>query len=366
MLYKNYIPNISNDDISYIMFTSGSTGHPKGVPISYKNVSTFLNYCQNIYNINNNDRVSHTFELTFDLSIFDIFMTLAHGATLVVIKNLELLSPVAAIINKNLSVWFSVPSVAKLAQRKQLLKNDILSNLRLTLFCGEPLPVDLVTDWARSASNSKIINLYGPTELTIACSYYEYSKINSVNFISHIVPIGNIFEHLTFIIVDENLTPIKNNESGQLAISGDQMFQGYISDEAKTLEAFINIDGIKYYLTGDIVKVVNGVLHYIGRLDSQLKINGYRIETVEIESIAKKIEGIHDVIVIDYFDNNEDRKLAIFYTSDKQIAHQYISEVLNNKLPKYMIPNTFIELQNMPLNINGKIDKNKLRLMLKD
>lgn len=360
----NYEDNkllVSANSYAYIMFTSGSTGAPKGVPITYSNLFTFLEYCQSRYEINNSDRMSHTFELTFDLSVFDVFMTLSHGATLVVLNPLELLSPTSIIKNKKISVWFSVPSVAKLAFKKELLIENALPNLRLSLFCGEPLFIDLAKAWMKAAPNSRVENLYGPTEMTIACSHFDCSQINN-EMIGHMVPIGELFSHLDYIILQDDMSESNLGEHGQLCISGGQAFLGYLNNEEKTNQSFINHKGKIYYLTGDVVKVYNGALQYIGRADSQIKINGYRIELSEIESCAKYIDIIIDVAALDYVDHvTNDKKIALFYVAKKPVNKDMIYEHLQLRLPKYMIPATLVDLENFPLNINGKIDRQKLR-----
>jgi amino acid adenylation domain-containing protein len=365
VIKDNYALLINSSNYAYIMFTSGSTGVPKGVPISYKNLFTFIEYCQSKYHINRNDRLSHTFDLTFDLSLFDIFMALSHGATLIVISPLELLSPVAIIKNKNINIWFSVPSLAKLSFKKDLLLPNSLPNLRLSLFCGEPLFVDLARVWMSAAPNSRVENLYGPTELTIACSYYDCRNLLIDKISSHIVPIGTIFNHLEYLILRENMTEVSDNETGHLYVSGPQLFSGYLNDSVKMSQVFIIYNKKIYYRTGDLVKTYNGILQYIGRTDDQVKINGYRIELLEIEACIKNVHGIHDVIVLDYLENDtQEKKLALFYASIPTINKNSIYQALKKKLPKYMIPNILIKLDTFPVNLNGKVDRHKLRSYL--
>jgi non-ribosomal peptide synthetase component F len=164
--------------LAYLLFTSGTTGDPKGVPISHQNVTAFLAANLDHYQFGPGDRCSQTFDLTFDLSVFDLFMALGSGACLYPLSSTDLLSPVDAVAERGLSIWFSVPAVAALQRQRGALRPGVMPSLRASLFCGEALSVEVANAWSEAAPNSIGENLYGPTELTIACTRHRFSSID--------------------------------------------------------------------------------------------------------------------------------------------------------------------------------------------
>ncbi len=355
-------PKINNDDTAYILFTSGSTGIPKGVQISHGNLNHFIHYNQEKYKVSASDKLSQTFDQTFDLSMFDIFMAFCHGATLCVPQPIELLSPSVFVSENQITIWFSVPSIINFARKKNILRENSMPTLRLSLFCGEPLSVEAVETWQAAAPNSTIQNLYGPTELTIACSSYTYDSLNHINNENGVVSIGEIYAGLKFKILDENLKEVtQDGFSGELCVAGPQNFQGYLDDKEKTLFAHIEKDGEIYYRTGDLVKLSkNNQLIYLGRADQQIKVNGYRVELAEIEWIIRKTPGIIDAVVLGWpIIDGTCAGLVAFLTGEETSSTQ-ILESLRNLVPSYMVPNQILFLEKMPLNANGKIDRKAL------
>ena len=322
--------NNTNSKYVYIMFTSGSTGRPKGVPISKENLKHYLNFVINKFNITKNDRVSQTFDINFDLAMHDIFVSFITGATLYPLKKTDLLFATKFINKHNLTIWFSVPSVAINLDKLNLL-NTTNNSLRLSLFCGEALPTYITKKWKNFAKNSEIYNLYGPTETTIAISYYKVSGNES----DLIIPIGEIFPNHEFKIVND-----------ELLISGKQVFDGYIGSNQNP---FIKIDNEVYYKTGDIVKYENKILKYVNRKDFDIKIQGHRVNLLEIENLIKEKFDILGVCVPKYKDNRIEK--LIFFS--EEILTQ---EKLKPYLPQYMIPE-IVKIDKIAYTQNGKVDR---------
>src|SRR5439155_12610605 len=242
--------NIDVNSIAYLLFTSGSTGQPKGVMVSHANVLHYVDYVTKRYGIEKNDRLSQTFDLTFDLSAHDLFVTWGSGACLCVPSQKQMIKPGAFINEARLTAWFSVPSTAIFMRRFGELKAGLYPHLRLSLFCGEALPVEVVGDWSLAAPNSVIENIYGPTELTIGCTAYRWDNRKSPNECEQgIVPIGEPFDDMESLIVDEQLREVEDGLDGELVMTGPQLSPGYWQDRKRTEEAFVaipNKDGIYY------------------------------------------------------------------------------------------------------------------------
>ncbi|WP_175502242.1 amino acid adenylation domain-containing protein [Cytobacillus oceanisediminis] len=356
-----------NNNYAYLLFTSGSTGKPKGVPITHENVNYFLSYNLKRYRLSQDDRVSQFFDRTFDLSIFDIFLAWGSGACLFPLKESDLFFPWKFIKKNNITVWFSVPSVITLMRKVLSHKNVKLCSLRWSLFCGEALPSKSVEFWREIAPNSIIENLYGPTELTIACSAYRWNDDSSKKeCLNGLVPIGKIYNGLDFVLVDEN--NVISNTKGELCVTGPQMFLGYLDPDNNKNRFFLNEDNTsikKFYRTGDLVKLSeSGNLLYIGRLDNQVKVKGYRVELSEIEAIAREFNGVVDVVALHKkCTNNSDEYLAVFVIGNL-LNIDLLKAHLKGKLPHFMMPQRINKIDSFPLTSNGKIDRQKLLLLL--
>ena len=365
---NNELRPVKEESPVYLLFTSGSTGKPKGVIVSNKNLFCYLNNINSKISFSSKDRFSHTFDLNFDLSVHDIFVCWGNGACLYVPDNSDLLLPINYLKKNKITIWFSVPSLAILIDNYGRLEEDIFPNIRYSLFCGEAFPVSIAKKWAIAAKNSKIINLYGPTETTIAISIYnlDYSSIDD-EAINGIVPIGNLFENQKKLVLDENKKQVQDTEIGELCLSGSQVSNGYLKNIEKTNAQFFRLPNqlnILWYKTGDIVKKNKfGSLCYLGRVDNQVKINGNRIELSEIEHVIREVAKTSMVSVITVKNLNNISQIVAFM-SDSKIDKEKILNFCNTKLPDYMIPSKIVIIDNMPLNINGKIDKNKLKKFL--
>jgi D-alanine--poly(phosphoribitol) ligase subunit 1 len=356
------------NDIAYVMFTSGTTGRPKGVPVRIESLMEYLDVARKRFGVQPGDRVSHFFELTFDLSVHDVFVTLLGGATLVVIPPEQRMLPARFLREKEISHWFSVPSAAESLHRVGALRPEVFPHLRQTLFCGEPLHWSVTEAWQAAAPNSRIINLYGPTEATIAISYYVIPRRRPPSDdIYGIVPIGHVFEGQHGKIFSTGEVGERPNR-GELWLSGSQVISGYLDGEDNH-DAFVSSpDGVAWYRTGDAVEVDgDGLFHFVGRIDHQLKISGYRVEPAEIEdAIHRAFPGCRCVVV--RCDRGKRRGLvaAIICKEGNAPAASDVQEACAGSLPAYMIPAHVVELVSWPVNANGKIDRTEVRHQLEE
>jgi amino acid adenylation domain-containing protein len=357
------------DSIAYLLFTSGSTGQPKGVMVSHANVLHYLDCVMKRYSFTSNDRVSQMFDLTFDLSAHDMFVAWESGGCLCCPTQKQLIKPGAFINDARLTVWFSVPSTAVFMRRFGVLKPGMNPGLRLSLFCGEALPVEIVRDWALAAPNSVIENIYGPTELTIGCTAYRWDNAKSPDECEQgIVPIGQPFDGMQALIVDEQLREVEDGADGELLMTGPQLSLGYWQDGEKTRRAFVSVVGKNgtYYRTGDRVRRpgTDKPLVYLRRLDNQIKVLGHRVELGEVEAAVRQVSGSEGVVALAWPRTESGAEgIAVFLEGDSFDIKALVSQ-LKGKLPAYMLPRDILVLDRFPLNANGKYDRRALQLVL--
>jgi amino acid adenylation domain-containing protein len=348
------------EDVAYILFTSGSTGRPKAVPITHSNVDAFLRTMFARYDFDAHDVFSQTFDLTFDLAFFDMFVPWAIGAALVHVPAGAFRRLHRFVNDHGLTVWFSVPSAISFSERAGTLPTASMPSLRWSLFCGEPLLSADAATWQAAAPGTAVENLYGPTELTIACSAHRWSAADDGRAGHGIVPIGTIFPGLEHVLVDQHGEPIgQHDDGGELCVTGAQMFGGYLrADDNKG--RFVYHDGRAWYRTGDLVRMHGDVLLFDGRVDHQVQIHGYRIELAEIEHWLRQLAGIKQAVAV-AVGVGIDRHLIAFYTGIRQEPAD-IARRLDETLPRYMVPMEYIWLDELPLNARGKTDRSALAL----
>ena len=292
------------------MFTSGSTGVPKGVPISHGNICSFLSNAMESYNLTAEDRLTQLFEHTFDLSIFDMFMAWSAGAATCILDDAVALDPGEYLRQQQISLWFSVPSLAlRLARRGRLLPGSF-PTLRWSLFCGEALSSEVAQSWHVAAPYSQIENLYGPTELTVACSRFTWTpSVPLGDYEQGIVPIGKLFSNLKGKVVDEACEEVPCGDIGELCVAGGQTFSGYwgaTEDDARAFISEVSEDGWRYYRTGDLVAQRNDVFVFCGRKDTQIKLGGHRIELGQVEA-ALLVAGCDSAVALAWPDQTRPR-----------------------------------------------------------
>jgi amino acid adenylation domain-containing protein len=368
-------PDCGETDLAYILFTSGSTGAPKGVPIQHRNLSPYISHIIRRYATGPGCRLSQSFDLTFDPSVFDMFAAWGSGAALVVPSRNDLLAPVRFINGKAITHWFSVPSVVSFADRLHALAPGCMPDLRWSLFAGEAMTLQQARAWHAAAPRSTVENLYGPTELTVTVTEYRLPA-NAADWPSTsngTVPIGEVYPHLEHAIVGEGGQPALE---GELCIRGAQRFAGYVDpadNRNRFLEqagsGFVPYDGSgplrepHWYRTGDRVRREGGEIVHLGRLDQQLKIRGYRVELGEIESVLRQQPGVRDAFVVPLRSSDGEIDLVAAYTGLEQDQRTLLPG-LRASLPQYMIPRRLTWQEQLPLNVNGKVDRKALAELL--
>jgi amino acid adenylation domain-containing protein len=362
-------PTPDPDAIAYLLFTSGSTGVPKGVMVAHRNVTSYVDYVIERYEISEEDRFSQMFDMTFDLSAADMFVAWERGACVCCPSQKTLINPGSFIRDMQLTIWFSVPSTIAFMKKLGVLKPRQYPSLRVSLFCGEPLPASSAAAWLEAAPNSMVENLYGPTELTIACTLYKWDPSRSPSESElGIVPIGYPFPGMNVLVADPNLNEVKPGEEGELLMNGPQMSLGYWKDPEKTAAAFVTPPGKTdvYYRTGDRVRrpVDGGPLTHLGRFDFQIKVLGHRVELGEIESVVRKLSGLEGVVAVGWpLTSSGCSGIEVFL--EGQVKQP---ESLRNGtaaiLPDYMVPKRFHCMDRLPRNANGKFDRKAMLQML--
>lgn len=347
--------------IAYLLFTSGSTGVPKGVPVSQSNVIHYLRYVSERYAIRPEDRFSQMFDMTFDPSVHDMFVCWTNGSCLYSVPQASLMAPSRFIREKQLTVWFSVPSVIMFMQKMRMLKPASLPTLRWSLFCGEPLPARLADSWQQAAPGSLVENLYGPTEATIAISHHRWVSGSGARCINGIVPIGRIFSTQKGCIIDRNRQLVPQGASGELCLSGSQVTSGYLNVPEKTREQFITLKegGETWYRTGDLVlEDEERCLHYLGRLDSQVQVQGHRVELEEVDHVLREASKTDMSIAVAWpVDCGHADAIYGFICGGADFDVQRVMNFCKTLVPEYMVPRQIFMIEQMPLNVNGKIDR---------
>jgi amino acid adenylation domain-containing protein len=360
--------HIDGRSVAYLLFTSGSTGTPKAVAITHDNAAAYLTYAAARYQLRSDDRCSQNFDLTFDLSVHDLFMSWNAGASLCPFTD-QYLVPATLIDEKQLTVWFSVPSVATFASRLGLLEPAAFPSLRLSLFCGEPLSAKMARAWQQAASNSVVENLYGPTEATIAITHYTWdSQRSEDDCYNGIVPLGWPFHGHDARIVDDTLSVVADGETGELCLSGRQVAEGYFNDRLRTSRQFVRLpeSDATWYLTGDLVsRDEQGCLHYMGRKDQQVKINGYRVELQEIEHVVKDAANTELAVAVPWpqSEGTASGVVAVISGSEESCDGS-ILERCRERLPAYMVPSHIYHVDQLPITPNGKIDRKRAALFV--
>ena len=341
------------DDIAYIMFTSGSTGTPKGVPMTHLNYINFVRNILEILPLKKGEVFSDFHDFAFDISIFYLFSVLfVEGAISPIIEQKDKIIPLDHITKNNVTVWASVPSVIsrimQLFRGKWLTtqKQKIATNINVMFLCGEPLKLEVMDYCFQQMKLKNVYNFYGLTETGVENFFYKCSPEDSIKFKKYgMVPIGKALPGNEVMISDEK----------ELLIGGCQITPGYLNGVMK--EKFLNIESKVWFKSGDIVEVYNDLYFCKGRMDLQIKINGHRVELLDIEAnIMEYIKGVRQVICITKEFSNRQIIIAGL-VSDTELEADIIQNELSKHLPRYMIPQVIRYFSEFPINSNGKLDR---------
>jgi amino acid adenylation domain-containing protein len=361
----------TDGDVAHILFTSGSTGLPKGVMITHASVVRLIQWAGAYFGIVPADRVSQHPPLRFDVSTFDVFGTLWAGAELhLVPPELNLLPHKLAqfIREARLTQWFSVPSVLNLMANFDVLRRDDFPALRRVLFAGEVLPTPTLIHWMRRLPHVRFTNLYGPTETTIVSSYYTVPRCPADE--REQIPIGTACDGEELLVLDEQLRPVAAGEIGDLYIRGVGLSPGYWRDPEKTRRAFLPYPGgarpdDRIYKTGDLARrSADGLYYFLGRADMQIKSRGYRIELGEIEAALHALPDLRESAVVAIQSEGFEGWLiccAYVPAPDDAVSPKSLRRDLARLVPGYMLPARWMRFEALPKNANGKIDRPRLR-----
>ncbi|EOG4053595.1 amino acid adenylation domain-containing protein [Campylobacter jejuni] len=359
-LLKNAKEKHIDTNLLYVLFTSGSTGIPKGVSITHKSVIDYTFWFCNEFDINENEILANQVQFHFDVSVSDIMSCVAKGATLHLLPNHLFAFPnkiLECLEKEKVSTIFWVPSVLIYFANEKGLQKYSLNLLRKVLFAGEIMPNKQLNIWRKHLPNALFANLYGPTEITIISCFF---KLNRTFKDEELLPIGKACKNTELLVFDENMNFISPKQigiKGELFVRGTSLSLGYYNDKEKTKQAFIQNPLHDNYLdllykTGDIVSYNEfGELLCYGRADNQIKYMGHRIELGEIESVINSHSDIKNCACI--FKD----KIICFYESEEELD---LKTFCKERLVSYMIPSQFIKIDKFQFNQNGKIDRKVL------
>jgi D-alanine--poly(phosphoribitol) ligase subunit 1 len=363
------IPASGVEQPAYLLFTSGSTGSPKGVPVYNRHLNAFFSYFLDSgkYDFSNSDRMLQVYEASFDVSVFSAFLPLFIGASMYLLprKNFIYLEIPKALEEHAITVLSMVPSVLHYLQPH--FHEFEFKSLRYSFFSGDKLLHSLTTRWSKCIPNAEIINCYGPTETTIVCTAYPWNERDAASESLHdIVPLGKVFPGTYPLIIDLQGLEVPAGTVGELCFSGAQVIDAYLNNAFP--EQFFKMvrsgSSHLYYRTGDLALFnQRGNLLFAGRADNQVKINGYRIEPAEVEAAIRSLAGSAMATVFAHSDEKGRFLLYAFVEGDG--AEEEIRNLLKNRIPPQAIPARILFLDKIPLTNNGKINRNELIHLLK-
>ncbi|MGX6962061.1 D-alanine--poly(phosphoribitol) ligase subunit DltA [Vagococcus xieshaowenii] len=357
---------VKQDDLVYIIFTSGTTGKPKGVQITYNNLISYTDWMLSDFKLKKQQRFLCQAPFSFDLSVMDLYPALLTEGTLVPLaKNVTDNFPILfkTLPSLNINVWVSTPSFMEICLMDSQVNQEQMASLSHFLFCGEELPHNVATKLSQQFPASLIFNTYGPTEATVAVTSVPITQDILATYPR--LPLGKVKSDTQLVIL-ETEPGEDDDQIGEILIVGPSVSPGYYQNPEKTAEAFVQYDGQAAYKTGDLGYIKNDLLFYQGRMDDQIKLHGYRIELGDIEHHLEDINRIRRACVLPKYQNGKVKQLIAYIVmkeaselNDRQQTTEIKSELSHHLMP-YMIPQKFIYLDSFPLTANGKINRKEL------
>lgn len=352
-------------DLAYILYTSGSTGRPKGVALTHGNGLAFVDWAVREFGLTADDRLSSHAPLHFDLSVFDVFAAAASAAALVLVParaSIFLTQLVDFIREARLTVWYSVPSVLTLLLRRGGLVPGCFPDLRLILFAGEVFPTPGLRRLMTLVPDARYVNLYGPTETNV-CTWYEVTEIPQSD---RPVPIGRAIDGVETAAVAQDGSTAGQGDTGELLVRGPTVMTGYWNDPERTAEVLVpSPPGTSWptsYRTGDVVQVgPDGLYHFVGRRDHQVKSRGHRIELGEIESVLHTHPAVADCVVVPVPDEEVTNRLWACVVPVGVLDPASLMRTCRDRLPRYMVPDHVEVLDEFPKTSTGKTDRRALQ-----
>jgi len=352
----------TDEKVFCILFTSGSTGQPKGVPMTLKNIASSLDaFFALDYSLTSSDKFLQMFEFSFDMSMLSYLPAFCLGASIfpVSFKKIKYLDALNIMHQHAITFAMMVPSTLSLLQ--PYFSKINLPELKYAVLGGEPFPVELAVQWSKCIPNARIINISGPAEITMACMAYEVEPEYEANK-SHngILAFGIPWKNTKAILVDEEQNIVENDSIGELCFAGDHVMNGYFNlpeiNKVVFLEKSINGKLYRFYRTGDMAFFRDGIYYTCGRKDSQVKIQGHKVELEEVEFAARKLLKNSNVFALSGMSDIGTHEIFMVVLSENQDEIS-IKKQLQKKLPPYMIPYSIKFVAKLPYNENGKIDR---------
>lgn len=361
-------PGIAKDsrELAYIIYTSGSTGVPKGVMIEHHSAVNLISWVNKEFTVTEKDALLFITSMCFDLSVYDVFGTLAAGGKIVMAKKEQIQDPAQLkqlLKEEKITFWDSVPSTMNYIVNsiEENQEDYCQTDLRIVFMSGDWIPVRLPDNVRKYFPHARVISLGGATEGTVWSIYYPIEKVTEYQTS---IPYGKPMDNNYFYILDDNRKVVPYGVAGELYIGGVGVARGYANDVEKTAAAFVEnrfIPGEKMYKTGDLGRMLpDGNIEFLGRKDHQVKIRGYRVELGEIENQLLKYEDIREAVAVDRTDARGSKYLCVYFVSDRDITLSELREHLSGELPDYMMPAYFVRMERLPLTSNGKMDRKAL------
>ncbi|MCW5299429.1 amino acid adenylation domain-containing protein [Herbaspirillum lusitanum] len=366
---QDLMQQVDGATIAYVMFTSGSTGVPKGVAVTHQNVLHFIAWGRRQFQIERSANFANLSPMYFDNSVFDFYVAIFSGASLSPIRRELMANPydlVAYVAKMKCDMWFSVPSLLIYLNAMKALTARSLPEIRNIVFGGEGYPKSELKKLYDTFSEQAVLtNVYGPTECTCICSAYRLSS-EDFDKMDGLPPLGHLNVNFDYLIVDEDG---QEAHLGELCLIGPNVAAGYFNDVERTAASFFTLNDSKrfmkrMYRTGDLVQNIDGMLYFVGRKDNQIKHMGYRIELEEIEHALAKIPQVSQAAVIYHKANSSYGKIVAFVACTDDVVEAALLADLAALVPEYMVPSKLLVMTKLPQNPNGKVDRQQLRILL--